>query len=68
MSYHDRVTAMSPDSVHAIADRAGHYIQQDDPSLVIEATRQVALAARDGLELPACRQMFAAFGVTCVSG
>jgi pimeloyl-ACP methyl ester carboxylesterase len=68
MEYHDRVTAMSPDSVHAIAEGASHYIQEDDPTLAIEAVRQVALAARNGSELPACRQMFSAWEVTCVSG
>jgi pimeloyl-ACP methyl ester carboxylesterase len=68
MDYHDRVAAMSPDSVHAIAEEAGHYIQEDDPNVVIEAVRQVTLAARNGSELPACRQMFSAADVTCLSG
>jgi len=68
MDYHDRVTAMSPDSIHAIAEAAGHYIQEDDPNVVIEAVRQVSLAARSGSQLPACPQMFSASEVTCISG
>jgi pimeloyl-ACP methyl ester carboxylesterase len=34
---------------HVIATQSGHYIQQDQPELVIEAVRQVVKAVRDSV-------------------
>jgi pimeloyl-ACP methyl ester carboxylesterase len=35
----------SPQAEHIVATKSGHYIQNDEPSLVIEAVRRVVLKA-----------------------
>jgi pimeloyl-ACP methyl ester carboxylesterase len=42
------LTRLSRNSEHIIAEDSAHNIQDDDPELVIDATRQVVEAARNG--------------------
>jgi hypothetical protein len=42
---HD-LAQLLPGARHAIAEQSGHYIQQDQPELVIEAVRQVVESVR----------------------
>jgi pimeloyl-ACP methyl ester carboxylesterase len=41
------LAALLPDARHLIATQSGHYIQLDEPGLVIDAIRQVVEAVRD---------------------
>jgi pimeloyl-ACP methyl ester carboxylesterase len=41
------LTALAPDARHVISSKSGHYIQLDQPELVIEAIRQVVEGVRD---------------------
>jgi pimeloyl-ACP methyl ester carboxylesterase len=43
----DRLAALLPDARHAIARESEHYIQLQQPELVIEAVREVVSAVRD---------------------
>jgi pimeloyl-ACP methyl ester carboxylesterase len=43
----DRLAALLPDARHVIAHESEHYIQLQQPDLVIEALRKVATAVRD---------------------
>jgi TAP-like protein len=46
LASHDFLAALVPDGRHVIAEKSGHYIQQDQPDLVIKAVRQVVKAVR----------------------
>jgi pimeloyl-ACP methyl ester carboxylesterase len=65
MGYHERIAAMSPDSIHGVVRRADHYIHAAEPDVVITAVSEVVRAARDGSPLPACGRMFAPSDVIC---
>ena len=43
----DRLAALLPDARHMIAHESEHYIQLQQPELVIEAVRQIVAAVRD---------------------
>ena len=43
----DRLAALLPDARHVIAHESEHYIQLQQPELVIEAVREVVAAVRD---------------------
>lgn len=43
----DELAALTPDARHVIASRSGHYIQIEQPELVIEAIRQVVAGVRN---------------------
>jgi pimeloyl-ACP methyl ester carboxylesterase len=43
----DDLFALVPDARFVVAEQSGHYIQHDEPALVIEAIRQVVDAVRD---------------------
>ena len=43
----DELATLVADARLVVAERSGHYIQLDEPELVIEATRQVVEAIRD---------------------
>ncbi len=42
----DKIAALVPGARHVIAARSGHYIQLDQPKLVIDAIRSVVKRAR----------------------
>jgi pimeloyl-ACP methyl ester carboxylesterase len=46
-SLQDDLAALVPDARLIVAERSAHYIQLDEPGLVIEAVRQVVAAVRD---------------------
>jgi pimeloyl-ACP methyl ester carboxylesterase len=43
----DDLATLVPNARHSIAAQSGHYIQQEQPALVIEAIRQVVAGVRD---------------------
>jgi pimeloyl-ACP methyl ester carboxylesterase len=43
----DELAALVPDAHHVIAKESDHYIQIEQPDLVIDAVRQVIEAVRD---------------------
>jgi pimeloyl-ACP methyl ester carboxylesterase len=43
---HEQLAHLSTNSVHVVADRAGHFIQIDAPQLVIASVKQVIDAVR----------------------
>ena len=43
----DRLASLLPDARHVIATKSDHYIQIEQPDLVIDAVRQVVTAVRD---------------------
>jgi pimeloyl-ACP methyl ester carboxylesterase len=63
----DELARLSEDSVHAVARLSGHFVQNDQPELVVAAVRAVETAARSGSELPACGALFRGPGVRCVA-
>jgi len=65
-SLQDDLAALSTDHIHAIATGSGHFIQLNQPSLVIGAIDAVVLAARHHAHLPACAAVLPKLGATCV--
>jgi pimeloyl-ACP methyl ester carboxylesterase len=63
---HDQLAANSNDSVHLIAVGSGHFIQEDEPDLVIAAIEEVLASVRDGQPLAPCDGRFADAGGKCV--
>ena len=64
--YQRALSRLSTDAVHAIATKAQHYIQQDEPDVVIAAVRAVWQVARSGGSLPDCGTMFVGLPVECL--
>ena len=63
----DELAALSPNHVHVVALRSGHFVQRLDgqPEVVIRAVRAVVHAARGHTELPSCARLFSGFRVRC---
>jgi pimeloyl-ACP methyl ester carboxylesterase len=64
----DELAAMSPDHLHVVAIRSGHFVPaagEGQPAIVIGAARAVVGAARSGASLPACRRVFTGPGARC---
>lgn len=61
----DAEAALSTDSVNAIALRSGHYIQRDQPGVVVPAVLAVVDAVRRHGRLPSCRALFRGSAVRC---
>jgi pimeloyl-ACP methyl ester carboxylesterase len=55
-----RLAALSTDSIHVIAARSGHFVQdyQGQPEVVVAAVKAAVSAARNDVELPACESVF----------
>ena len=49
-----------------MATRSGHFIQLDQPDLMVAATRAVLGAARHHTSLPDCKAVFAPLGGACL--
>ena len=49
-----------------LAPDTGHFIQDEQPSLVLEAIRQVEASARTGKDLPPCGAAFEDAGGECI--
>jgi pimeloyl-ACP methyl ester carboxylesterase len=63
----DELAALSPDHIHVVALRSGHFVQRLDgqPDVVIAAVRAVVDAARRHTDLPPCPRLFSGAGVRC---
>jgi len=58
---------LSSDHAHVLALRSDHFIQNDQPDLVIRAIRAVVRTVRDDAELPPCERLFPGPDVRCLS-
>lgn len=61
-----RLATLSTNAVQVLAPRTGHFIQDEDPSLVLEAIRQVEASARTGKDLPPCGAAFEQVHGECI--
>jgi pimeloyl-ACP methyl ester carboxylesterase len=61
----DQHARLSSDSVRVIGRSSGHFIQLDQPQLVIAAVQQVVEAARRHVALPPCARTFPRLGGDC---
>ncbi len=59
---------LSRNSVLVVAKKSGHFIERDQPELVVEAIRVTVEAARTRSELAACDETFSRLGGECVAG
>jgi hypothetical protein len=57
---------LSERSEHVLAQQSGHFIQQDQPGLVVGAVRLVVEAARRHAGLAPCARTFPALGGACL--
>ena len=61
------LAGLSSDSVHVLALDSHHFIQLDQPDLVIEAIGEVVKAAQSDEALPSCWSAFSELGGRCLS-
>jgi pimeloyl-ACP methyl ester carboxylesterase len=54
-----RLASLSSNSIHVLDRGKGHSLPENDPTLVIDATLAVVLAARSAAELTPCAMVFA---------
>ncbi|HET8841951.1 MAG TPA: alpha/beta hydrolase [Ktedonobacteraceae bacterium] len=67
LSWHRQLVQLSSHSLHVIATRSRHAIQEDQPEIVIEAIRQVIEAARDPSHtFFSCAEIFHPLGGRCI--
>ena len=62
----DRLAALSERHLHVVALRSSHFVQIDQPEVVVAAVRAAVEAARDDGELPACADVFHGSDVRCL--
>ena len=60
------LAALSSDSAHVVALRSDHFVQRDQPLVVVRAVRSVVRAARDDAPLPPCERLFTGPDVRCM--
>jgi len=63
--HQDRLAALSPDSVHVVADDSGHEIHVDALPLVDAAVTEVVTAVTQGRPLKPCDRRFARWQGSC---
>jgi len=61
----NRLARLSSDSTHVLARESGHFIQVQQPQLVIEAIRQVVRSARTHAALAPCGTAYRELGGVC---
>lgn len=61
-----RLATMSLNAEHVVAVDSGHFVQDQDPSLVVEAIREVVASAVAAAPLPPCGETFPALGGRCL--
>jgi len=54
-----RLASLSSDAIHVVDRGKDHFLPDNDPTLVIDATMAVVNAARSDAALPACATLFA---------
>lgn len=59
---------LSSNSVLVSAEKSGHFIEQDQPAIIVEAIRQVLAAVRTDSKLPPCEETFPRVDGECLSG
>ncbi|HSV39257.1 MAG TPA: alpha/beta fold hydrolase [Nocardioidaceae bacterium] len=62
---HERLAALSTNSIHLIAVGSGHEIHEDATELMAAAIEEVVMAVRSGSPLAACDDRFTAVGGRC---
>jgi pimeloyl-ACP methyl ester carboxylesterase len=62
----DELAQLSRDSVHVVALRSDHIVQDDQPLVVIAAARAVVGAVRDHMRLRPCKRLFTGPDVHCL--
>jgi pimeloyl-ACP methyl ester carboxylesterase len=62
----NRLASLSSRSVHVLARQSGHFVQLDDPELVVAAARAAVLAARNDGHLARCAAIFRVTDGTCL--
>jgi pimeloyl-ACP methyl ester carboxylesterase len=62
----DELTRLSSDRVHVVAVRSDHFVQDDQPDVVIHAVQAVVRAERTRTRLPACGHLFTGPDVRCL--
>src|SRR5437763_1225784 len=55
-----RLADLSTNSIHVVDHGVGHFIPENDPTIVLTAVLATVRAARSHSKLPACQKMFAA--------
>jgi pimeloyl-ACP methyl ester carboxylesterase len=58
---------LSNDQAHVVALRSDHFVQDDQPLVVIRAIRAVVRTVRDDAQLPPCERLFTGPDVRCFS-
>ena len=58
MRMQDELAQLSSNSVHVVASSSDHDIPGGQPEVIVDALNAVVRAARDGSELPPCREIF----------
>ena len=61
-----QLAGLSSNSTFVGAAKSGHFIERDQPDLVVEAIRQVVRAARDDSRLARCEETFPRYGGECI--
>jgi thioesterase domain-containing protein len=61
------LAGLSSDHAHVVALRSDHFIQDDQPLVVIQAIRTVVRAVRDHTQLPPCDRVLGGPDVRCLS-
>jgi pimeloyl-ACP methyl ester carboxylesterase len=63
----NELAGLSRDRVHVVASRSDHFVQEDQPVVVVDAVRAVVRAVRDRTPLPPCDRVFTGPDVRCLS-
>jgi hypothetical protein len=58
---------LSGDRAHIVALRSDHFVQDDQPDVVIRAVEAVVRAERGGAPLPPCARLFTGPDVRCLT-
>jgi pimeloyl-ACP methyl ester carboxylesterase len=61
------LAGLSNDQAHVVALRSDHFVQDDQPLVVVHAIRAVIRAVRDHSQLPPCERLFTGPDVRCLS-
>jgi pimeloyl-ACP methyl ester carboxylesterase len=61
------LAGLSSDSAHVVALRSDHFVQDDQPDVVIRAVSAVVRSVRDQAPLAPCEQVFAGPDARCLS-
>jgi hypothetical protein len=61
------LAGLSSDHAHVVALRSDHFVQRQQPLVVVRAVRAVVEAHRDAAPLPPCGRLFTGAHVDCRS-